>query len=119
MRKRFPPHAPLLAILVAAAAGVLLASIYRCPVRHLLGIECPGCGGTRAFAALLVGHWREAWQQNALVVTIGLAAPGCGCLYAWASSRRQSSMLRRFALPMLLGAMALFTVVRNWKLLFD
>lgn len=38
----------------------------QCPVHHYLGILCPGCGTTRAFAALLRGHFAEALRLNAL-----------------------------------------------------
>jgi Protein of unknown function (DUF2752) len=37
-----------------------------CPIRALTGWRCPGCGTTHALAALLAGHWREAWHYNAM-----------------------------------------------------
>jgi hypothetical protein len=39
-----------------------------CPIHQLLGIECPGCGATRALAALLHGRVMQAVQLNALFV---------------------------------------------------
>ena len=41
-----------------------------CPFHALTGLLCPGCGGTRAMAALLRGHMAEAWHRNALVVSL-------------------------------------------------
>ena len=41
-----------------------------CPIHQLLGIECPGCGATRALAALLHGHLMQALRLNALFVLL-------------------------------------------------
>ena len=38
----------------------------RCPIEQLLHIQCPGCGSTRALAALLRGDLSEALRLNAL-----------------------------------------------------
>ena len=36
-----------------------------CVWRQMLGINCPGCGLTRAFVALAHGQWKAAWNYNA------------------------------------------------------
>ena len=41
-----------------------------CPVHAWTGLLCPGCGGTRALAALLRGHLGEALRLNGLVVAL-------------------------------------------------
>ena len=35
-----------------------------CMWRQTLGINCPGCGLTRAFIAIAHGQWISAWQFN-------------------------------------------------------
>lgn len=37
-----------------------------CVYRATLGIPCPGCGMTRAFANLLAGHYKESFAMNPL-----------------------------------------------------
>ena len=39
-----------------------------CPIYTLFHLKCPGCGSTRAFAALVRGNWHEALQENAFFV---------------------------------------------------
>jgi hypothetical protein len=69
---------------VLALTGVTAAVLYRfppavygfypvCPVHEYLHLECPGCGTTRALAALLHGHVAEALRLNAFA--IGLVLP--------------------------------------------
>lgn len=67
-----------LALTVAATllTGVLLRAfppgawpIYpACPFHQWTGLLCPGCGGTRALAALSRGDLHQAMQSNGLVV---------------------------------------------------
>lgn len=42
----------------------------QCPVFRYLHVYCPGCGATRALAALLHGRIAEALHYNALVVML-------------------------------------------------
>jgi cytochrome bd-type quinol oxidase subunit 2 len=63
--------APL--ILISVAASILLLfpptrySFYpQCPIYSSFHLLCPGCGTTRAIAALLRGHLREALHLNTL-----------------------------------------------------
>lgn len=64
-------------MLLSTAAGVGLLVLFRpgqygfypvCPIHAWTGLLCPGCGGTRAVAALLRGQFAEAWRWNQLVV---------------------------------------------------
>jgi hypothetical protein len=59
------------ALLLCAAVAILPASYFpACPIHQHFGIECPGCGATRALAALLHGHLAEALRLNALFVLL-------------------------------------------------
>jgi hypothetical protein len=42
----------------------------RCPIYETFHFYCPGCGGTRALAALLHGHFADALHLNPLVVIL-------------------------------------------------
>ena len=41
-----------------------------CSVRHFLGVDCPGCGLTRSFAALMHGNIRESVDIHPLGIII-------------------------------------------------
>ncbi len=109
--------------LLAAAAGVLFffppaqSGFYpRCPVYTILGLQCPGCGGTRALAALLHGGWGEALHDNALVSALLPLALGYGWRCFLRRVRGESCMWPRMPVPALCGvsiAAAIFTIARN------
>jgi hypothetical protein len=109
--------------LIAIVVAILLrfppaqCSFYpQCPIRELFDLQCPGCGGTRAVAALLHGHFIEAMNLNALITVLlpFAAIYGIVCY---------SRLLQRKAIrwpqppPTVLYAAfavtAVFTVVRN------
>ncbi len=87
-----------------------------CLVKLTTGLDCPGCGGTRAFYLLMHGNLPEAVRHHAMAV---FAAPFLVWLYvAWAVkqvSGRSVPMPRITAktISLLLGAWAVFMVVRN------
>ncbi len=73
------------ALVAAGAAGCAYIAIAdpnkgtswypQCPFKAITGLDCPGCGVTRALHALLTGHPGRALDHNALVavaVVIGL-----------------------------------------------
>lgn len=55
----------------------------RCPIFHLLHVQCPGCGATRAVHALLHGDLRRALDHNALFVALVLPVSAYLYLGAW------------------------------------
>lgn len=87
-----------------------------CPIHLLFGIDCPGCGATRALAALLHGHLAEALHFNTLFVLLLPAA-----LALATESYRRAIHPGRFRWPQppapalyaTLAAAAIFTIARN------
>ena len=65
-------------VLLQGALAVAGLPGWPCPVRHLLGIPCPGCGLTRATGALLHGDWQTSFTFHAFapLVLFGLALIG-------------------------------------------
>ncbi|MEO8735378.1 MAG: DUF2752 domain-containing protein [Edaphobacter sp.] len=108
---------------VAVLAAILLrfppeqfAFYPQCPIYRYLHIQCPGCGTTRAFAALLHGHIREALRLNAFTTFLTLPA----AIYAALCYR--SFLLRKpfhllqppsAAIYATLAIAAIFSIVRN------
>jgi hypothetical protein len=106
-----------MAALVLAHFPPATSSFYpRCPVYFWLHLSCPGCGGTRALAALLHGRLLEAMQFNTAIVFFLPLALGFFALTYWRAMKPGP-----FAWPAVpdswltfsLVAMAIFTVVRN------
>lgn len=87
-----------------------------CLVKLTTGLDCPGCGGTRAFYYLLHGNLPQAVRHHAVAV---LAAPVLVWLYLAWSVRTVTG--RQLPLPRLgsrtlvafLVGWAVFSVVRN------
>lgn len=81
-----------------------------CVFHQLTGLQCPGCGGTRAVAALLHGHLREALHFNALLIVLLPVL----CRYgAVASLGRPLRAPRPVPMAAMLLLVAGFTVWRN------
>ena len=83
---------------LGALAAVTLATArlgVRCPVKAVLGIDCPGCGGSRAFLALMRGDLRRAASENAAAVVMGGVA--VSYLIAPDLMREAAVMLQRTA----------------------
>lgn len=45
-----------------------------CAFKSITGLYCPGCGGSRAVAAFVQGHWVKSFMYHPFV-------PYCGVLY--------------------------------------
>lgn len=52
--------------------AVTLICFYRCPVKLVFGIDCPGCGMTRAFLAALRFDYKSAFDYHPLFPVFGL-----------------------------------------------
>ncbi|HTL73960.1 MAG TPA: DUF2752 domain-containing protein [bacterium] len=86
-----------------------------CQFHRLTGLDCPGCGMTRAAYALLHGDWRTALHDNALLVAVlgGLALRGGWLAVNRARGRRNGELFRAKWLWPLLVVAVVFAVLRN------
>jgi hypothetical protein len=112
-------------VMVVAALGVAATVYFFNPVNHrfypvcqfhqLTGLNCPGCGATRSFYALLHGNFSAALRDNALFV-LGLAAAavrGGGFALNWLRGRRNGVFFPPRLLIPLVIVMIVFGVLRN------
>jgi len=109
-------------VLVALAAAVVLyrfdptrVPIYPvCQFHRLTGLDCPGCGATRALHELLHGHLDAALHYNAfLVLSLPLWA-GFGLQFAWRKFRQQPVAAPRPGwLVFYLAAFVVFGILRD------
>ncbi len=75
-----------------------------CPIHYYTGLLCPGCGATRALAALTHLHLAEAWRLNPLLfLLLPLAVLYC----------IRPRKLHPLAIAALATITILFTVARN------
>lgn len=123
-RPRAPWAAPVAVGVAAVAVCVVLAVVDpedragwtpRCPFRLATGLDCPGCGGTRALTALVRGEPLLAADHN--VVTLALlpvlAYGWVGWLahrLGWRRTRPELPTWSAWPIAVVLGA---FMVVRN------
>ena len=107
---------PVAAVFVLRNAELILNRENNCFVFRHFHIFCPGCGGTRAFAALLKGQILNSILYNPVVLT-GLVSyfffmiNTCICLFT------QKWGFRRFPITIVvflnLGLMLLQCIIRN------
>jgi Protein of unknown function (DUF2752) len=118
---RWKLHLAAAAILASAACLYWLPpGLYnfypRCPVFELTHWQCPGCGMTRALAALLHGEFALSWHYNPLAL---LLLPWLGIYFAagyWQAIRHGEWVMPRPPGPVLgglLASIAVFSVARN------
>jgi hypothetical protein len=88
----------------------------RCPVFEFTHWRCPGCGATRALAALLHGRIAEAVQFNALFVFLAPLFLVYFAVTYWVALRDDRLVWPPVSIPLLrclIFLTFLFTVVRN------
>lgn len=112
----------IIAVSLALAAGILFffnPATHRfypvCQFHRLTGLNCPGCGMTRAAYALLHGEFSAAIRDNALLVGLGLLLVLRGAWFGWNRFRRRPNgqFFPARWLWMLLALALIFTVLRN------
>ena len=100
-------------IFAALLAGPFVAHLLfplPCPMKVATGLDCPGCGGTRAIGALLTGDLSAALGFNAIVIVApALMAFYLIALRMWPSWRG----LRKYRFWLAMGVLAVWTVLRN------
>ena len=79
MQHRRQAHLALAAVVSALGASAALLFNFppetngfypQCPFHALTGLLCPGCGATRALAALTHGHFVDAVHLNGLIILL-------------------------------------------------
>jgi Protein of unknown function (DUF2752) len=86
-----------------------------CVFHKITGLECPGCGGTRALYALLHGQFSAALHNNALFVALtflSLLRTGWFALKKISGRENGSFFSAKFLWPLLVATL-LFGVLRN------
>jgi Protein of unknown function (DUF2752) len=89
----------------------------QCPIFRYLHVYCPGCGATRALAALLHLRIAEALHYNALVVMLVPVLLAYFAAAYWKARREEDFTWPRVPAPVLttlLVMSAAFGVLRNF-----
>jgi hypothetical protein len=121
-----PANTRFAAIVLAVTAAGIAATVFFfnpaahqfypvCQFHRLTGLNCPGCGMTRALYALLHGHFSMALRDNALLVFALVAAAVRGVWFGAKKFRGQEPgefIRTKFLWPLLVVALV-FTVLRN------
>ena len=89
-----------------------------CLIKLTTGLDCPGCGGTRAFWYLLHGNIPAAARSHALAV---FAVPYLVYMYVAWSFNVRSKVIRRKCLVRMVpaGVGAVTLPVQLWRQFFD
>jgi len=126
-KKSAPPSPVIFAgiVLAATTIGVGAMVFFFNPSTHgfypvclfhsLTGLNCPGCGMTRALYALLHGNFRMALKDNALfVLTLAALVIGSVCfLWQKANDRPATFNMPAKFLWLFLAMAFVFAVIRN------
>lgn len=123
--RRYPLFGIAASLVVAGCGAWVLwrfpPDIYRfypvCPIHTYLHLQCPGCGTTRALAALLHGRFAESLRLNPLAVLVVLPASAVyGAIAACRATRRADlrwPQLPGWAVTTAVAGVVGFTVLRN------
>jgi hypothetical protein len=117
LRAAIPPAIVLIFVVVLLRFPPAQYNLYPvCPFHQLLHLQCPGCGTTRALAALLRGDIVEAMRFNALTTLLlpFAFAYGIYCYRDFLKRRPiRSLQLPSIAIYSAIGVTVIFTVFRN------
>ena len=123
-----PIPSPLRFVMAVIGLGVLAGAVVLyffdpskygfypvCEFHELTGLNCPGCGGTRAAYELLHGHLLLSLHENALLLLSLVVMAGRGVLMAVQKWRHRpvSMLVPPVLLWTFLAIAIVFTVLRN------
>lgn len=91
-------------------ADLVVTHLPPCPIHALTGFLCPGCGGTRAIAALLHGHPLTAFRLNPLLIAL---FPPAASYFLVAIHRKGLPRIPSPAIALLLCVAVVFGIARN------
>jgi len=78
-----------------------------CPIKSVIGVDCPACGSSRCVSALAKGDFVEAVDQNALLVLV-FAVVAFG-LFMWVA--KGDKFLKRVDFQQTLATLGVVTLV--------
>lgn len=107
----------LLSVLILVACVTLAHAfgVTLCPMKRLLGVPCPTCGTTRAFAALLRGDVFGAFTRQPLVMSCSLLGFPILLAIRIASGRRKTAdFLAAASRSAVFWCLAAAAVLANW-----
>jgi hypothetical protein len=117
LRAAMPPAIIALATILLLRFPPAQHNFYpRCPIHELFHLQCPGCGATRALAALLHGHFAEAMNLNAFVTLLLPFAGAYGILCYCRLLQRKPLRWPQPPPTIIYAALTLatlFTIIRN------
>lgn len=88
---------------------LILFRFYRCPIRTLFGVNCPGCGLTRAFLAALHLDFKRAFSLHPLFWLVGPEAAYCCVLYLF-----PNLPIRNRKAELIVGAVTVLLLIAVW-----
>ena len=97
-------------VALAHALGVTL-----CPLKRLLGVPCPTCGTTRAFAELFLGDVLGAFARQPLVMFCSLLGlPVLFAIRIVSGRRKTAELLSSATRSAIFWCLAAAAVLANW-----
>ena len=90
-----------------------------CSARRLFGIDCPGCGMTRAFISISAGQFQRAWNFNPASYVFYLFTAvqiPWHIIQIWRLKKNRLPIITRWAYMAPVGMVVLLTINWIWKL---
>ena len=107
----------LLSVLILAACVVLAHAfgVTLCPMKRLLGVPCPTCGTTRAFAELIRGDVFGAFTRQPRVMSCSLLGlPILLAIRIVSGRRKMADFLAAASRSAVFWCLAVAVVLANW-----